>query len=386
MRVLIVTPRPPAPEGGAAARCALALVRGLGSLGVEVQVLSPRFPWQDDEVPPDVAIEHVDLPEPSAWQIRRDRLLDPGGILARGAFAARLRDRAAEADVVHFVEAEAGVGLSVVGDRPAVAQLHFASWRDRAPAPVWRRDGRIAMDLARMERRTLRRARWLLVNAPEVAAAIAPVAPHAHITVAPLALDPRHYAAEGVATLDAPVAGLIGTARWPPTTSAVERLRDIWPRVRERVPGARLLLAGDGMQRSAFPAFPDLEGVEWLGRVPSAADFLRGLGVLLYPLTAGSGTKVKVLESLALGIPVVTTPDGAEGIFAAGGLRVESEDERLVAAAAELLGDVELRRAEGRAALATFEDHHRPVPAARPVLALYERVARAPTVPVTGSG
>jgi glycosyltransferase involved in cell wall biosynthesis len=168
---------------------------------------------------------------------------------------------------------------------------------------------------------------------------------------------------------------LIGTAGWPPTAKAVERLlTDVWPRVVERRPQARLLLAGAGMERSRFPELPDCPGVEWRGRVPSATEFLREIGVLLYPLTAGSGLKVKVLEALALGIPVVTTPDGAEGLGARGGVVVESEDGRIVEATTELLEDVEARRRMGDAAYRTYLDHHTPKVASRPVLDLYERM------------
>ena len=123
-------------------------------------------------------------------------------------------------------------------------------------------------------------------------------------------VDPAPYAEQ--ATLEQAAAGLIGHAHWPPTAGAVRWLLDgVWPAVRAQEPGAVLRLAGRGMEPGAFAASPG-GGVEWLPDVPSAGDFLRSLGVLLYPVRRGSGTKVKVLEALALGIPVVTTPEGAE--------------------------------------------------------------------------
>ena len=140
----------------------------------------------------------------------------------------------------------------------------------------------------------------------------------------------------------------------------------MWPRVLERRPDARLLLAGFGMEREAFAHLPDLPGVEWRGTVPSATDFLRELGVLLYPLGRGSGAKIKVLEALALGVPVVTTPDGAEGIGGRGGLVVDIDDGALADATVALLA--RRRRAPqaaGDAAYATFADHHAPLPATR---------------------
>jgi glycosyltransferase involved in cell wall biosynthesis len=169
--------------------------------------------------------------------------------------------------------------------------------------------------------------------------------------------------------------GLIGTARWPPTQEAVVRLlRSVWPLVRARRPDARLLLAGDGMEPAHFGAVADAPGVEWRGRVESAADFLRELGVLLYPLSRGSGAKVKVLEALALGIPVVTTPDGAEGVGARGGLTVETDDERLASCVLALCEDPQARREAGAAARRTFTLHHSPPTAAAAVAEVYERM------------
>ncbi len=131
------------------------------------------------------------------------------------------------------------------------------------------------------------------------------------------------------------------------------------------------------MERSAFHHLPEPAGVQWRGRVPSATDFLRELGVLLYPLTAGSGAKIKVLEALALGLPVVTTPEGAEGLGARGGVTVETDDARLADAVVALCEDAQARLAAGEAAHETFVRHHSPAPAAEPVVELYERMGRS---------
>jgi glycosyltransferase involved in cell wall biosynthesis len=155
----------------------------------------------------------------------------------------------------------------------------------------------------------------------------------------------------------------------------VERLvTSVWPLVRELQPDAQLMLAGVGMERAAFPKLAESPGVQWLGSVPSATDFLRELGLLLYPLTAGSGVKVKVLEALALGVPVVTTADGAEGIFGRGGMVVEDDDRLLADAAVGLLRDPEARQRAGEEAFKTFSEHHMPVDHAGAVIALYERM------------
>ncbi len=373
LRVLVVLPSPPLPEGGAAARCALALLLGLQSHGVEYRALAANVGSVPlDDLPADLDVEVISLAPVSPWQGRRDRLLSPNGLLARGEFAARVQELSRGVDIVHFVEPQAAVAIRYA-KAPALAQIHFQTRRDRGIGAPWRRESRDAIELVRAEHRVYRQARWLLANSAEVAAELTLAAPRAQVAVAPLALEERYYIPR--ATVSSPVAGLIGTAGWPPTAKAVKRLlTDVWPSVIERRPQARLLLAGAGMERSTFPELPDCPGVEWRGRVPSATEFLREIGVLLYPLTAGSGLKVKVLEALALGIPVVTTPDGAEGLGAQGGVVVESEDGRIVDATVELLGDPEARHCLGDAAYRTYSDHHTPAVAARPVLDLYERM------------
>jgi glycosyltransferase involved in cell wall biosynthesis len=84
--------------------------------------------------------------------------------------------------------------------------------------------------------------------------------------------------------------------------------------------------------------------------------------------------KVKVLESLASGLPVVTTPSGAEGVTPNDGVAVAVSDEALVDAAVELLVDPGARRQRGAAAIRCFEQHHSPGPATAPLLDVYERL------------
>jgi len=373
LRVLVVLPFAPLDEGGAASRCAIGMLRGLVAHGVDLQVLAVdlRHDRRDDP-PADLPIEVVRTPHPSRRRTRWLRFARPYGLIATTPFAPLVQQRARDFDVVHFVELSAATLIPLV-DRPALTQVHCLTRRDRDIRPPWTRGGRTTLELLRAERRIFGQSRGLLANSREVAEPLARMAPHAEVVAAPLPLDPASYAPR--APLEAPVAGLIGTAVWPPTANAVERLLTrVWPRVLERRPDARLLLAGFGMERAAFPQLPDLPGVEWRGTVDSATAFLRELGLLLYPLDRGSGAKIKVLEALALGVPVVTTPDGAEGIGGEGGLAVETADDALAEATAALLGDAGARAAAGAAAYETFCDHHAPLPATIPLVELYERM------------
>ena len=104
-------------------------------------------------------------------------------------------------------------------------------------------------------------------------------------------------------------------------------------------------------------------------------EFLRGLSLLLYPVPRGSGVKVKTLESLALGLPVVTTRDGAEGLDGGAGIVVAETDAELADATALLLRDEAERRERGAAARAAFEQRYTPRVATAPLVELYRRIS-----------
>jgi glycosyltransferase involved in cell wall biosynthesis len=87
--------------------------------------------------------------------------------------------------------------------------------------------------------------------------------------------------------------------------------------------------------------------------------------------------KVKVLEAIACGVPVVTTPAGAEGIDGGDGVIVAREPEAIAAATARLLGDPDERRQRGTAAREAFLARYTPERTTEPLVALYRRMAEA---------
>jgi hypothetical protein len=128
LRVLVVLPSPPLPEGGAAARCALALLLGLRSLDVECRALAANVGSLPLEgLPAGLDVETISLAPVSPWQGRRDRLLSPHGLLARGEFAARVQELSRTVDIAHFVEPQAAVAI-----RHSSAPAPREQGRDRA--------------------------------------------------------------------------------------------------------------------------------------------------------------------------------------------------------------------------------------------------------------
>ncbi len=373
MKALVVLAQLPTLEGTAPGRCAVALLRGLALHGVDVRALAARqFFADDDPVPDDLRVEVVDVrgrPERSHAQLARFRR--PRGALV-GPFSDRVRALAPDFDVVHLEQTEtAWCDLGV--DRPSSLHMHFRALRDRSVPAPWRHEFRFLAEYAAAEVVAARRHRFLVANSPPVADSLRRLNRKAEVVVVPLTLDPAHYEP---APLDGPpVAGIIGSGDWPPTANAIVRLvHRVWPLVRREVPDARLLVAGRATGAFAVPGAAGL-GIEFVGEVDSAAAFLGELSLLLYPVERGSGMKVKVLEAMACGVPVVTTTDGAEGVAPTPGVAVHASDAELAAAAARILRDARERAERGAAARTAFLERFAPGPATAPLAELFVRMA-----------
>ena len=87
-------------------------------------------------------------------------------------------------------------------------------------------------------------------------------------------------------------------------------LRFAWPGVRQDVPDAELLVAGAVSEAIEL----DQPGVRMLGRVDDLAELYRSARVVINPVLAGTGLKIKTVEALSRLRPIVTWPTGVEGL------------------------------------------------------------------------
>ena len=136
----------------------------------------------------------------------------------------------------------------------------------------------------------------------------------------------------------------------PNVDAALYFSQEIFPRVRERLADAEFVVAGKNPP--GFLLEGEEGGIRCLGFVPDVAAFYGSVDVVVAPIRFGGGIKLKVLEAMACGKPVVTTSVGAEGILLAGddALLVADDPDRFAGEVVALLSDGALRDALGKRA------------------------------------
>lgn len=130
----------------------------------------------------------------------------------------------------------------------------------------------------------------------------------------------------------------LGSLEWLPNLQGLDWFLDeVWPRLRRLRPDAQFHIAGRNPPDGLYARAGD--GVTVHGPVPDALEFLGRYGAVVVPLLSGSGIRMKILEAMAWGKAVVTTPVGAEGIDAPEGhaLRRAADPEAFAQACAALL-------------------------------------------------
>ena len=152
---------------------------------------------------------------------------------------------------------------------------------------------------------------------------------------------------------------------------------EVYPLVRQAVPDVRLRITGrtDGVDLGSLPSQP---GVQLTGYVPDVRPVVARSWASVVPLRVGGGTRVKILESMALGTPVVSTSKGAEGLDVSDGADILLADapSRLAARTVELLRSPLLRRRLASGGRALVESRYDSAVTGERLQALVERAAR----------
>jgi glycosyltransferase involved in cell wall biosynthesis len=169
-------------------------------------------------------------------------------------------------------------------------------------------------------------------------------APLGVTVVAPNGADPSRWLRD--ARFQSETVLFSGQLAYLPNIDAVEfLLQEIWPKVLQKRPQARLIIAGGAPSSAVRDAIDTAGGSVTLCANPESMDNVaRRASVTVAPLRLGSGTRVKILESMAWGLPVVSTTLGVEGIDAEDGqhLLVRDGADAFAEAVVQMLSDAVL--------------------------------------------
>jgi glycosyltransferase involved in cell wall biosynthesis len=142
-----------------------------------------------------------------------------------------------------------------------------------------------------------------------------------------------------------------GTMSYPPNHLGIKWFaREVWPLVRAQAPDALLDVVGKGPPEDVM-ALDGCAGISVHGFVDSMAPYFARAGAVVVPILAGAGIRVKIVEAMAAGRAVVSTPLGCEGLAGlepGRHLLVAEEPEAFAAEAVRLLRDPALSERIGR--------------------------------------
>lgn len=211
-----------------------------------------------------------------------------------------------------------------------------------------------AWKMLRYERATVRRFHHVIAVSEHDRTLMSEMTDPSHLSVAPTGVDLAQYRSIAGQEASEPVVMFLGSMDWEANVDGVEYFyREIWPRVRSAVPGARFRIVG----RRPGPRVRKLaedSSIEVTGDVPSVVEHLREAAVFVVPLRIGGGTRLKIYEAMAAGRAVVSTSVGAEGLAVNNGedIVIADDPNRFADAVSLLLLKKDRRRTlEGAAAV-----------------------------------
>ncbi|MGH7264962.1 MAG: glycosyltransferase [Candidatus Rokuibacteriota bacterium] len=330
MEILVLAPYPPYPARSGGASRTLHLARALArhhrvSLlcfggAVERAGLEPIREWCD-------AVHTVDYPA----AVRRRRLYQLRSLVGRRSYShhayfsaamagalARLLSRG-RVDLVQADASEMGYYWPLPGD--ALRILNTQNVEHLILDRTWRGEAsRIRRLFARLEARKLMRDELaacrgsdavLAVSAVD-AAALRPHAGPVPVRVVPNGVDTEFFTPGGEPEHPGRIL-FTGAIGYRPNTDATCHFAErILPRIRAAAPDATFAVVGkdppEQVRRLAG------EGVVVTGTVPDVRPWMRTAAVFVVPLRVGGGTRLKILEAMASGRPVVSTSVGCEGL------------------------------------------------------------------------
>ena len=195
------------------------------------------------------------------------------------------------------------------------------------------------------------------------------------VKIIPNGVDVNHFTPDSESE-DAAHLVYIGSMDWYPNEDAVSFFADeVLPIIRESVQNAKFTIVG-GNPSENVQRLADRDGIVVTGRVPEIRPYFSAASVFVVPLRIGSGTRLKILEALAMGKAVVSTTVGAEGLALKNGeeIMIADEPNHFAEAVIRLLTDPALRKEVGVNGRLRVEQDYDWCNIGRELLTVYESI------------
>ena len=169
------------------------------------------------------------------------------------------------------------------------------------------------------------------------------LSPGLAIDIVPNGIDMNYFLGKKRESSASPRVLYVGNFTWLQNIEAAELLvNKVWPKIKKRVPGAKLWIVG--MHMTGYIKNLKSDDIEVTEGMPDIRDAYRKSAVLVTPIKGPGGTRLKILEAMASALPVVTSSVGAEGLGIEDGKQALIKDnlEDLVDAAVRVLTDKKL--------------------------------------------
>lgn len=400
MNVLMVAPSLPYPPTSGGALRVYSLLRALHGAGHRVTLLALDDSGFDFSGTPLATlcarIETFPVPQRSKAERLKTMLTSGEADLARRLYSPELADRlrdllhAERFDLVQCEALETACYLPIAKQAPPGPKLCLDTFNaeyhlQRVMAGIdaqtpgrwpmaaysWLQAGRIHD----YERAMCQLADIVIAVSPEDADLLRSFRADERVEVLPSAICVDDYENDlPAAKLDGKSIVFTGKMDYRPNVdAALWFVDDILPLVRQRVPNATFTIVG----RQPAPQLDrlrDERGITLTGAVDSVVPYLRGAAAYVAPLRMGSGTRLKLLEAMAVGVPIVATPTAAAGLMPAAldAMKVVDGAQEVADALADLLTSPDTGRAlvaAGKSAVRTYYDWSATAPA---LIALYK--------------